>query len=577
MDKKWLEILNKLDYAFQAIIHSHTGKIYAVEALIRNVELIPKFNEIQDLFDTAYRDDFLYELDLHLREKAIKKFSNINIDNLKLFYNLDNRIIYNKDYSKGNTKKILEKYNLNKSSICFELSEKGSIEEQNGFSAMIQNYKDSGYCIAIDDFGVGVSGLKLLYLSEANVLKLDKFFIQDINNDAKKKLFCSSIVDMAHILGMKVVAEGVEEIKEYYTCKDIGIDFIQGYLVQKPTLNINEIKNSYEEIIELIEKDRREETGSIINNEHIEYIKPLHVNTSLYDLFVYFKENSKNTFVPILDDMGDLLGVIHEVDIKKLSYSQYGLSLAKNVTFSSTLKRYIKPCLSVESSWGVDKILESYNQRSHKENGIFITQASKYQGFINLNSLLTLSYQRNLEIASNQNPLTKLPGNQQIEKFINNSIENRNLYKSYFIYFDFNDFKPFNDKYGFRLGDRAILIFSELLQKKYPKETFIAHIGGDDFFVGIKSFKYEEVYKLTLDLLNAFKSSVKNLYSYEDKKNGFVYTKDRFNVERKFNLLSCSCAILCIDEHSNIENIDYSLGILKKVSKKYNFPLGSCV
>lgn len=90
----WTEIINKLDYAFQPIIYSHSGKIYAVEALLRNVQQVPGLNSIDDLFNLAFNDDYLYELDLQLREKAISKFSQINIDNLKLFYNLDNRIIY---------------------------------------------------------------------------------------------------------------------------------------------------------------------------------------------------------------------------------------------------------------------------------------------------------------------------------------------------------------------------------------------------------------------------------------------------------------------------------------------------
>ena len=80
--------------------------------------------------------------------------------------------------------------------------------------------------------------------------------------------------------------------------------------------------------------------------------------------------------------------------------------------------KYLKPIISVEISWGIDKILEMYNLNSKNSLGIFITQSNKYRGFINLNSLLTLSYKRNVEIATNQNPLTKLLGNNQIEKFI---------------------------------------------------------------------------------------------------------------------------------------------------------------
>lgn len=575
MSVNWTNLIDKLDYAFQPIIHSHTGKIYAVEALVRNVTDNHGLTCINDLFNLAFNDDYLYELDLKLREKAIEKFSHIKIENLKLFYNLDNRIIYTKSFSSGNTSNILKKYNLEKENICFELSEKGTMIEQNALTTMLEKYKSSGYSIAIDDFGIGVSGLKLLYFSEANVIKLDRFFITNIDQDSKKKLFCSSIIEMAHIMGMQVVAEGIETSKEFYTCKDIGADFIQGYLVQKPTVNIQEIKPIYTKMINLIEKDQRLNNNLLIDKKYIEPIVALNVNTSLYKLFVHFKETTKYNFVPIIDNHENLLGVIYEADIKKISYSQYGLSLAQNKTISSTLRKYIKPILSVEISWGIDKILEMYNLNSENSMGIFTTLANKYMGFISLNSLLTLSYKRNIEIATNQNPLTKLPGNNQIEKFISKSLKKSHKSTTHVIYFDFNNFKPFNDAYGFRQGDRAILIFSELLQKKYPSDCFIAHIGGDDFFVGLKNYPFEDIYTLTENIQKDFEYSVKNIYSKTDKENGYLISKDRFDIERKFDLLTVSSAIIEINRHSDISNFDTVISSLKKSSKASKVPIYS--
>ena len=569
----WDEIIDKLDYAFQPIIYAQSGKLYAVEALLRNVQDIPNITTIDDLFDLVFSNDYLYEFDLLLREKAIKKFANINIPNLKLFYNLDNRIIYNKNYSSGNTQKILTKYNLSKDKIIFELSEKGTSIEQNALSIMLQRYKQSGYSIAIDDFGIGVSGLKLLYFSEANIIKIDRFFISNIDQDSKKKLFCSSIIDMAHIMGMQVIAEGVETQKEFYTCKDIGADFIQGFLVQKPTKNINEILPIYNDISNLILDDKREDQNKFIDEQFIDKIEPLPVNSSLYDIILHFKKNTDHNFVPIIDEFRYFLGIIYESDIKKISYSQYGLSLAQNQNFSTTLLKYLKPALSVEMAWGIDKILEMYNLNFQNSLVIFITNSDKYLGFINLNSLLTMSYKRNIEIATNQSPLTKLPGNNQIEKFIANSFRNIQINTTHIIYFDFNDFKPFNDIYGFRQGDRAILIFSELLQKRYPKNSFIAHIGGDDFFVGLTDFTFEDVFELTLDIQNEFKYSAKNLYSNEDKELGYIVSKDRFGTTRNFNLLSVSCAIVEINCKSNILNFDDTLNSMKKESKSSKEPV----
>ncbi len=577
MTQKWTSIAKKLDYSFQAIIHSHTGKIFAVEALIRNHEQIENINTIHDLFDLAFKDDFLYEFDLMLREKAIKKFSTINIENLRLFYNLDNRIIYNKAFSTGNTANLLKQCNLSKDIITFELSERGNVSEQSALTTMLHRYKKSGYSIAIDDFGIGVSGLKLLYFSEADIIKLDKFFIRDIDSDSKKKLFCTSIIDMAHTMGIKVIAVGIETVSEYYTCKDIGVDFVQGFLVQKPSIRANDIKKVYKDIVKIIDNDKRFDNKTLIDKKYIEEILPLNVNTSLYNLFIHFKESVNSSFVPIVDDYKNLLGVIYEIDIKKISYSKYGLSLAKNETLASTLKKYIKPVFSVEETWGIDKTLEMFNLNSKNTLGIFVTKANKYKGYLNLNSLLTISYNRNIEIATNQNPLSKLPGNKKIENFIHKTIKNFPKEITHMLYFDFNDFKPFNDHYGFRQGDRAILIFAELLQKKYPKEALIAHIGGDDFFVGLKDTDYDKTFSLTCEVLNEFKISIKDLYTKKDKDNGYILAKDRFNIERRFKLLSTCCGIIEISKKSDINNFDHTLNIIKKFSKKSVLPLGASI
>lgn len=210
--------------------------------------------------------------------------------------------------------------------------------------------------------------------------------------------------------------------------------------------------------------------------------------------------------------------------------------------------------------------------------GIFVTNANKYVGFININSLLSLSHKRHIEIAKNQNPLTKLPGNSQIEEFIYKSLKKLKDETVYhMVYFDFNDFKPFNDSYGFRQGDRAILMFKEIAQKNLSKNIFIAHIGGDDFFIGFKNERYEEVYKYASKIQEDFQECVKSIYNKEDLANGFITSCDRFNTQREFKLLSVSAGILEISKATKKENFNSTLGKIKKASKLVSTPLGICL
>ena len=572
LPNRWEKALKELDFAFQPIVGITTGKTVAVEALLRNTKEAG-FISIFQCFDEAFADGVLYQFDLRLRQKALEKFGTLQIDNIQLFYNLDNRLLYMPDYKTGNTQKILDKLNLSKKTLCFEMSEKGTLKDPNSITNMVNMYKQEGFDIAIDDFGTGISGLKLLYYSEPNFIKIDRFFIQNIERDSKKRHFCSSIIKMAHTMGIRVIAEGVETTMEYYTCKDIGADFIQGYLIQKPKLETSKIKIAYKEIVELYKEDKRKNEQNKIDKDKIEFIEPLREDSTLHTLFSYFQNHQSNTFVPIIDKFNHLIGVVEEKDIKKISYSQYGLALAQNTSFSSKLGSFMKKFVAAELSWGIDKILELYNiHESQVNNGIFITQNGKYFGFIGVHNLLLLSYKRNIEIAKDQNPLTKLPGNRKIEQYIGDTLSDIQNNTYHFVYFDFNDFKPFNDTYGFRQGDRAILMFADILQK-LSKDIFIGHIGGDDFFVGFTNETYENVYKIVHEIQIDFSLFSRSLYNKDDLANGSIMAKDRFGILRKFDLLSVSAGIIEIqDDITN--SFDDVLGDLKKSSKLSCCPVG---
>ena len=572
LNKKWKNIVKLLDFAFQPIVNVRTGKLFGLEALLRNVKEVGYYNSIFALFDGVDLGGRRIILDLELRHKAFSKFAKIDIPNIQLFYNLDNRLIYEPDFIYGNTLKILDHLDIDKKRVCFELSERGSMEDPSAITNMVNRYKQEGFDIAIDDFGTGIAGFKFLYYAESNFIKIDRFFIDQINIDAKKKLFCASIIDMAHIMGIRVIAEGIETKEEYYTCKSIGADLLQGFFIQKPKIEIEKIKSVYSKIEELFKEDMRTNSANTIDKTMIEYIKPINIDSHLEDLFCYFEKYPNSSFVPVINKLNQIVGVIYEKDLKHLIYSPYGLSLAKNKIMDSQFKKYIKDAISVEITWSVDKVLELFNMNSSDSNGIFITSNKQYKGFVNLNNLLSLSYRRNLDIASNQNPLTKLPGNQQIEEFLDDTFNEKNKRTFYVIYFDFNDFKPFNDSYGFRQGDRAILLFADILRKEL-KDAFIGHVGGDDFFVGFKDKDFKYVYETIFNIQQTFKNQVKTVYNKEDRKNNFIKTKDRFGIKRTFKLLEVAAVIAQINKKTNKDNFDLILGTLKKSSKKCDKPV----
>ena len=109
---------------------------------------------------------------------------------------------------------------------------------------MIDSYKKALNCleelrrmglqIAIDDFGTGYSSLSYLNKFPANLLKIDKSFIDKMNTSDSSRQYVAEIISIGHVMGFDVISEGVEDPAQLETLKDIGCDYIQGFLWGRP-------------------------------------------------------------------------------------------------------------------------------------------------------------------------------------------------------------------------------------------------------------------------------------------------------------------------------------------------------
>ena len=221
-------------------------------------------------------------------------------------------------------------------------------------------YKQQAYRIAIDDFGTGFSGLQLLYHSEPDFIKIDRFFIEGIENDAKKRLFVSNVIKLAHVLGAQVIAEGVETEKEFYVCHDMGCDLVQGYLVGMPTRNVSELEYKYEAVAGFNLKNRRKTSSDekLICSQ-MEYLEPLsYPEHSVRYMFEVFRRQNSTTYLPVVNRNGEPLGIVREKDLKEYVYSPYGKDLLKNQRLGITLLNFLDQDPGCRDYYRVEKILE---------------------------------------------------------------------------------------------------------------------------------------------------------------------------------------------------------------------------
>lgn len=573
--ENWSGIVDTIDYAFQPIVNINTGRVIAYEALLREYTAAG-FCSIQAFFDRAYEEMVLHKLDLMLREKALKKFVEAGFDeHARLFYNVDNRIIEMYDYKVGETSKLLESMGLQKNLFTFEISEKHEFKSLLETQGIFNLYQQQGYQIALDDFGTGFSGLKLLYHSEPNYIKIDRFFITDIFKDSKKRLFITNIINIAHSIGAIIIAEGVETKEEYFMCKEIGCDCVQGYYVARPTVEPAKLKQQYEAIKELAKNDKRDKSEKNTIKKYLKTIDKVTLDAKMEDIFEIFK-NSNYSYLAVVDDLNRPVGLLREKTLRKYIYNPFGSSLLMNKKLGEKIDDFITRCSSVEIHTDISRIVKAFSF-NNRADGVMITKNFEYYGFIDARDILDYLSNRNIMDARNQNPLSKLPGNKNVEEFILHSMEYAKG-QALFTYFDFNDFKPFNDSYGFRNGDRAILLFSDILRKKFKKSNyFIGHIGGDDFFMGCQldtGHGFEEVASDIDSTVKRFGNDVESFYSAQDQQNGYIEASDRHGNTIRFPLLSVSAATLVVDfdavdqQKVGEDTVSAYMARMKKCAKK---------
>lgn len=186
-----------------------------------------------------------------------------------------------------------------------------------------------------------------------------------------------------------------------------------------------------------------------------------------------------------------------------------------------------------------------------------------YNTIKNLNRLLS----SNRKIS----PLTGLPGNVQIHA----ELKKRLIRKQEFsvLYLDLDNFKSYNDVYGFLKGDNIITFTAEvintIIHKDYPEKAFVGHIGGDDFVAIVPGSDSE---KACQDIIHLFDKNVSTFFTDEDNEKGYIEVENRKGIKEQFNLTAISIGVVVADKDrfTNILEIGEVGAQVKHAAKTIN-------
>lgn len=468
---------------FQPIYNIERETIVGYEALTRG----PNNSDLYSpdvLFEQATEHGLLSELDLLCRASAITSFSQLKLPG-KLFINVSPAVMLNKDHPNGETIKLVEKAGLSCQQVVIEISEKYPFPNNDIFRDALDKYRQFGFDVAIDDLGAGYSGLKQWSYLRPDIVKIDRYFIDQCDKDVMKREFLRTLFELGRTSNAHVIAEGIETKEEFELLRELGMIYAQGFFLAHPeefpptdypVLDISSI--SFEA--------SRFGTVALLASSSI----TVNFDQSANYVYQIFTENNNVHAIPVLDGLKPV-GMIYRNELMELYSDIYGRAL-----FSKKSALEIMDCkpMMIEHTMPLEQVSALLTARANLEltHSFIVVENALFSGLVSARDLLKSITDSKLEQARYANPLTGLPGNVVIEKEIDHMLFKQQSF--HLAYLDLNFFKPFNDIYGYAKGDLLLKsLANSIVMHANNRHCFVGHIGGDDFIIMFKDDNVESI------------------------------------------------------------------------------------
>lgn len=267
----------------------------------------------------------------------------------------------------------------------------------------------------------------------------------------------------------------------------------------------------------------------------------------------------------VLTEEGQPVGLIMKNKLYYQLGSFYGVSLYYRRPISSLMD---KSPLIVDSGLPLEAVAQLAMLR--KEDNIYdliiVVKRKMFMGTVSIIDLLKHVTNMQIRQAANANALTGLPGNLIIEEKLRQHIEDKSCFS--LLYIDIDNFKAFNDKYGFERGDKALLLTAEILNcaiVKFDEEhSFLGHIGGDDFIIITLP---TNATVMCDKIISAFSERVTALYDAEDRQAGGIVVENRQGIQVNYPLMTISIGVITSTHHNFVNHLEISI-IAAELKKK---------
>jgi len=582
----WLRTILRddlLSVVFQPIVNLLTGDVFVYEALGRMPPALagePDYAPLGplDWLDVAQGCGLLLELDRGWRRCAVEEVARNHAGNGTCFaLNVDPRILDDPGFGSGYTRDIIERSQLSSTRFVLEITESGAHLGGGRLHEILSHYSAQGFRIALDDLGTGYASLSALVNLRPHVLKLDKDVVIGLAADPVRLNLVRALADFARRSGMQFIAEGIETEADLVGLLRAGVVFGQGFFIARPAREPRppspEIRAHLRARAGEVERTRFHSTGTRSIADIVTEHPSLSGSLRGKEVERRFRAQPLTDGFPVVDAAGCVTGLIMRQRFLGTLAGAFGFALYGDREIREIMDT--QP-LRVDASATIEHVsrLATTRPETSRYDLIVVERDSRYLGVVTLYALLAATTELEIEHAAYASPLTGLPGNVVIEHEIRSALgasPERGM--PFFVYGDLDNFKAYNDVYGFPAGDEVIRLVARILDECFSppdfESAFLGHVGGDDFIVVVHADDEARVEGACARVASRFDAEVRSFYAPGDVERGGIVTTDRRGNAIAYPIMGLSMAVVTAADvsASDVHEVGRVAAELKKRAK----------
>ena len=519
---------------FQPIVDLKSATVHAHEALIRG----PQGSLLQSadaLLCAAQAEGLLYEFELYCVYVALRQWGRQRQPG-RLFLNisahaLERLVAVDGTQTLARAMRTLE---VSPRMVVLEITEHERVHDMDGLVEVARALHAVGLSLALDDFGDGRSSLRLWSQVRPDIVKIDKYFSREISSSADKLKTLQALLQIADVFGTALVAEGIENEADLRVIRDLGFSYGQGYFLGRPDRDVpSDMLPAAAQVLHDTRVAVMPEQRYVARMGQLRHLSLIHApavgrhanNDEVATLFQAYPELHA---LAVVDDERPLAIINRQqfMDHYATLYFREIFGKKSCLLHANQQPRLIERNHDIEELVG---ILTSQDQR-YLSDGFIVTENGRYVGLGTGEQLVRSVTELRLEAARHANPLTSLPGNIPISLHIKRLIESQGEFVA--CYIDMNNFKPFNDQYGYWRGDEMIRLVARLVVAHCDaRRDFVGHVGGDDFLILFQSTDWLQRCRSIVD---EFALEARSLFDDTARQAGGIHAEDRHGIQRFF-------------------------------------------